>query len=115
MRILIIAGAALLAGCASMPSEEVLAAKCGSDESCRQTVVFQMQAEERERWRRIGMAMQAVSVPPSQTSTDSRAPTGYLVRNYVDGFNRICVYNSMGSDYVVTIPSAQFCPLSPPR
>lgn len=38
----------------------------------------------------------------------------FLKRQYVSGFNRICVYNRMGSEVAVTIGSAELCQISLP-
>lgn len=32
-----------------------------------------------------------------------------LTESRVDGRNRICIYNDLGHDYVVTIPSSRLC------
>jgi hypothetical protein len=36
----------------------------------------------------------------------------FLKSSYVSGFKRICVYDRMGSQYVVTIGASELCPLS---
>ena len=40
-------------------------------------------------------------------------PSGHFIRQYVSGWNRMCVYNRVGSEYVMTIASSDMCPLSP--
>ncbi len=40
--------------------------------------------------------------------------TAFLRNSYVSGMNRICLYDRMGSAYVITIGMAEMCPLSAP-
>ena len=40
------------------------------------------------------------------------ASAAFLKHSYVSGMNRICVYDDLGSQVVITIPSTQLCPLS---
>lgn len=116
------ASLATLAGCASFPSETDIAAKCGNDMDCRRDMIQSAEMARQEFMQRVGAAGQALSqgsaspsFGPSLSPASPPPPIGFLERNYVDGMNRICVYNSMGSQYVVTVPSASLCPLSPPR
>jgi hypothetical protein len=50
------------------------------------------------------------SMQPSQTPMTR--PVGFLKREYVSGFNRVCIYDKLGSDYAVTISATSLCPLS---
>ena len=43
---------------------------------------------------------------------DAYAVTCFKSYEYVSGFNKICVYNCLGSDRAITIQSTQLCPLS---
>jgi hypothetical protein len=54
--------------------------------------------------------------PSSSTPTygGTAGGTGFLKSSYVSGMNRICVYNRLGSAYVMTIGAAEICPLSAP-
>lgn len=36
---------------------------------------------------------------------------GIYQSSYIDGLNRICVYDKMGSRYVLTVASHQLCPI----
>lgn len=38
--------------------------------------------------------------------------TAFLKYSYVSGMNRICVYDLLGSKYVMTIGAVELCPLS---
>ncbi|MBA4314673.1 MAG: hypothetical protein C0422_05000 [Alcaligenaceae bacterium] len=56
-----------------------------------------------------------LSSPPSSLAPNYGAPSvgqyrGIFQSSYVDGINRICVYDRYGSRYVETISSAQLCP-----
>lgn len=46
------------------------------------------------------------------TPQPSPQPARFFVRSFVSGMNRICVYNSMGSEVFETIPATSICPLS---
>lgn len=37
---------------------------------------------------------------------------GFLKRQFVSGTNKVCVYDRLGSDLYVTIPSVELCPLT---
>jgi hypothetical protein len=41
--------------------------------------------------------------------------SGYLVSDHLDGINRVCIYDDLGSRVVVTGNSADLCPSSPQR
>ena len=47
----------------------------------------------------------------STTSSHSEVD-GYLTKSYLSGLNRICTYNQLGSDNVITLPFSSLCPLS---
>lgn len=48
---------------------------------------------------------------PAQPMQPMR-PARFYVRSFVSGMNRICVYNSMGSEVYVTIGAAEICPIN---
>ena len=45
-------------------------------------------------------------------STAAYAGIAFFKYSYVSGMNRICVYDHLGSQYVITIPAAQVCPVN---
>lgn len=45
-------------------------------------------------------------------STTAYAGVAFFKYSYVDGMNRICVYDHLGSKYIITIPAAQICPVN---
>ena len=45
----------------------------------------------------------------SQAAT---AGTAFFVRDYVSGMNRICVYDYLGSQVVITVSATSICPLT---
>ena len=45
----------------------------------------------------------------SQAAT---AGTAFLVREYTTGMTKQCVYDYLGSQYVITISAVQLCPLT---
>jgi len=81
---------------------------------CVQGTTAEMQAKNRNTARilaaGLGGAAQTPSSPP-YPAAPSR-PAGFLQRSYVSGFNKICIYNELGSERAVTIGSTQMCPLS---
>ena len=40
------------------------------------------------------------------------AVTCFKKGEYTSGFNKICIYNCLGSDKAITIKNTQLCPLS---
>ena len=40
------------------------------------------------------------------------AVTCFKKTEYISGFNKICIYNCLGSDRAITIKSTQLCPLT---
>jgi hypothetical protein len=38
--------------------------------------------------------------------------TGFLKRHYISGKNRICVYNVLGDEYILTIKNTEYCKLT---
>jgi len=51
---------------------------------------------------------------PQQVAPAAGQPTAFFRRDYVSGFNRVCVYDRLGSEYVITIPAMNICPLQAP-
>jgi hypothetical protein len=46
-------------------------------------------------------------------STDAQAGgVAFLERDYVSGMSRVCVYNYLGSPYIITLQAYELCPLS---
>lgn len=45
------------------------------------------------------------------TASPALAGVAFLKYSYVSGLNRICVYDYLGSQYVITIQAAQVCPV----
>jgi len=46
------------------------------------------------------------------SSTNVSAATGYLTGETVDGMNKICFYDVLGSTYTLNVKSVELCPLS---
>lgn len=79
-----------------------------------------------ERWGSIqsGLARMQQSLQPPQnaygpvsassSSSISSFGTAYLRGQSVSGTSRICSYDRMGSPYIITVSSVEFCPLSIP-
>jgi hypothetical protein len=106
---------ALLGGCVTniaakaaetcRPVPDPWNAECVSKETAR----LQEKNRETARILAAGLGGAAQSAQP----TTARA-TGFLKSNYVSGFNRICVYNELGSDRVISVGSTELCPLTLP-
>ncbi len=41
-------------------------------------------------------------------------PVGFYKREYLSGANKICFYDRMGSEVVITIPATSLCAISIP-
>ena len=57
----------------------------------------------------LQMLQQARGAPAAAPAEQA---AGFLKRNYQSGFNRICIYDRLGSEVAVTLPSTSICPLS---
>lgn len=136
MRLVVIGicAAALLTGCAGVMRAG--AAMTSDYDLCRVANTDSRPEVRQIGWEEIakrGLDCQRVarSGPPPDTSKDviqglqllnaarpqplpvATSPAGFFKRSYNSGFNTVCVYDQIGSEYVVTIPSG-ICPLSPP-
>lgn len=48
----------------------------------------------------------------SHRHKDTRKPmTAFYQGQYVDGMSRICIYNDMGSKYILTVGITDLCPI----
>ena len=74
----------------------------------------QYQANQSNYQERLGRAS-AIMNSGSQTPTTYAPPRAggrFLQRSYVDGFNRICVYETIQGQEVITIGATELCPIS---
>ena len=55
------------------------------------------------------------SLSDSLSGNNSSGTSGYYQNDYVDGFNKICYYDTINGREAYTIPSTSICPLSPPN
>lgn len=46
------------------------------------------------------------------TTSTAFAGVAFFKYSYVSGMNRICVYDYLGSQVIITIPAAQVCPVN---
>lgn len=80
---------------------------------CVRGTTAEMQAKNRNTARILAAGLGgAVQTPSSSYSPAPPRAAGFLQRSYVSGFNKICIYNEMGSERAVTIGSTQMCPLT---
>jgi hypothetical protein len=93
--------------CAPVASDAEIYADCVS------RTTAEMHAKNRNTARILAAGLGGAAQTPSAPtySAPSRA-VGFLNRSYVSGFNRICIYDELGSERAVTIGSTQMCPLS---
>ena len=56
--------------------------------------------------------MLAVTVLVVAFAAPAHATTGFLQDDYVEGNMRYCVYDVLGDDYIITVPSWKMCPLT---
>jgi len=45
-------------------------------------------------------------------TTNAFAAMAFLVSQYVDGQSRICIYDHLGSEYIITIKAYEVCPVT---
>lgn len=58
-------------------------------------------------------SMATTEISPAQARLGGGSTmTGHLVRNYVSGMNRVCIYNQGGSEAAITIGAAEMCPIT---
>lgn len=70
--------------------------------------------EQLQNLSRAGAIMSAGSTPPPTTAPLSTSGTAYLRDQRVAGANRLCIYDRMGSPYVLTIDAATSCAVTLP-
>src|SRR5574337_503737 len=72
-------------------------------------------ATMQQNQQQMQLGLQLLS-PPVQQAVPAGGGVGggaaFLKREYTSGFNKICVYDRLGSEVAVTIGAAQICPLS---
>lgn len=86
----VLAIAVLLAGCATGPMTE----------------------EERDSADRTIKALEVLNAGFGYKQQPQAQAKAFLKTSYVSGFNRICVYDRLGSQYIVTLRSVDICPLT---
>lgn len=55
----------------------------------------------------LSVILFGVTVPASASEV-----TAFLVKEYTSGVNKICVYNLLGDEYIVTIKNTELCKLT---
>lgn len=64
----------------------------------------------------VGAANICPLSPPSNAGQPSgRSSTGFFEREYVQGMNRVCVYDTVRGEEVITVSAASVCPISLPN
>lgn len=73
-----------------------------------------MTQEERDSSDRTLRALQILNASPwgTRPAQQQAQPTAYLKSSYISGFNRICIYDRLGSQFITTIGNMEICPLS---
>lgn len=105
-----------LSGCMTPPYEDI-AAHCAADdlpEKCEVRSIENWQirrAAIADSLGRMGQAMRDSPAPQSGSPVPHRGSPGIgSPTSYVDGMNRICLYNTIRGQEAVTIGAAQICP-----
>ncbi len=79
---------------------------------CVRGTSAEMQAKNKNTARILAAGLGGAAQTPSPSYSAPPRQGGFLQRSYVSGFNKICIYNELGSERAVTIGSTQMCPLS---
>ena len=114
------AATALLAGCAHQflvqAQNECSAFGFAAGTSEYASCVQQQYVAGRARFQQGMMnASRSFSGADYSSSYGGRAAgKGFLKNSYISGMNRICVYDRLGSAYVVTVGAADMCPMTAP-
>lgn len=67
----------------------------------------------RESQQTLNSLNTQLGVPASPVAAPAgRTITAFLRTSREEGMNRICVYDALGSPYVITLKAAQICPVS---
>ncbi len=45
-------------------------------------------------------------------ASSAYACTAFFKHEYTSGMNKVCTYDHLGSDYVITVKSYQLCPIT---
>ena len=105
MRRLIILAAVGLAGCAQLRNIDPRAAAEMSEANAR---YYQQQAAQNQRDQLNAFRPAPALAQPQQQATG----VAFLKSSYTSGQNRICVYDRLGSQYVITLGALDICPLT---
>jgi len=115
MKKIMFAAIALLGGCASVQEH------CGGftpGTPLYENCAAEVSAYNSQRMMAIGAALKQTgdsmnSQQQYYTPTPRTGTSGcYLKGEQISGFNKICVYDCMGSANATTIPSTSLCPIS---
>ena len=71
-----------------------------------------MSPENKRLLKNIGQAAGSINNSMGQMGSPSTMGTGYLESEYTQGFNKVCVYDRMGSVDTKVISSMSLCPLT---
>lgn len=70
------------------------------------------QAEKNKKILQRFQILQQLDSGNTNALQSSQRGNAFLKQDFISGLNRICVYDRLGSDDIVTIPSTSICPLS---
>lgn len=107
---IILASTVALTGCAAQ-IRQAAEADCASYGITPQSLSYS-DCIERRVARREDRIMQAAMPRGGGSMGQSSGATAYLRSQYVQGTSRVCTYDRMGSPYVVTVGSAELCPIT---
>ena len=119
-RVLVIAAILPLSGCAAQMLQgaqndcNAYGFRPGTDEFAN-CVQRDFEARRANVQRTMASVGQQVATPPSDNGYSGSGVTAYLRSQEVSGTSRICVYNKLGSPYVMTIGAAEMCPITVER
>lgn len=109
-----------LAGCVTVEQAQKQCAAFGFNQgtvefaNCVQQQHQANQSNFQQRMLNASAIMNANNGTYGSSYTGGASGTAFLKSNYVSGMNRICVYNRMGSQFVMTISAGRMCPISVP-
>ena len=121
LRLWLVAGSALILGGCAHQFMVAAQKECSSFGYTAGTETYAACVQQQYAAGQAGFQQRLLNASAIGKSEDSSTPTdggatgtAFLRSNYVSGMNRICRYDRMGSEFVLTIGAAEMCPISVP-
>jgi hypothetical protein len=72
----------------------------------------ELNARSEKDFNNLMRALAVIGSAQSSRELQRHKGSAFLKNEYIQGFNKVCVYDRLGSVYAITIEATQLCPLS---